>query len=39
MTAKFIAGVAVLTTNALCDNYYRDQGGAPVLWPWTCAAR
>jgi cation diffusion facilitator CzcD-associated flavoprotein CzcO len=40
VTAKFVAEVAdaaALTTYALCDNWYRDQGGAPILWPWTRA--
>jgi cation diffusion facilitator CzcD-associated flavoprotein CzcO len=40
VTAKFVAEVAdaaALTTYASCDNWYRDRGGAPVLWPWTRA--
>jgi cation diffusion facilitator CzcD-associated flavoprotein CzcO len=40
VTAKFCAEVAAaaeLTTYALCDNWYRDRGGVPVLWPWTKA--
>jgi cation diffusion facilitator CzcD-associated flavoprotein CzcO len=40
VTAKFVSEVADaanLTTYALCDNWYRDRGGAPVLWPWTKA--
>jgi hypothetical protein len=40
VTAKFVAELAdaaALTTYASCDNWYRDRGGAPVLWPWTRA--
>lgn len=40
VTEKFcreVAEAAELTTYALCDNWYRDRGGTPVLWPWTKA--
>ena len=40
VVAKFcreVAAAAELTTYALCDNWYRDRGGVPVLWPWTKA--
>jgi cation diffusion facilitator CzcD-associated flavoprotein CzcO len=29
-----LGDAAEKTTYALCDNWYRDRGGVPVLWPW-----
>lgn len=29
-----LGDAAERTTYALCDNWYRDRGGVPVLWPW-----
>lgn len=32
-----VADAAAQTTYVQCDNWYRDRGGVPVLWPWTRA--
>ncbi len=29
-----LGAAAESTTYNLCDNWYRDRGGVPVLWPW-----
>lgn len=37
-TRKFCDGVRAAlpdTTYSLCDNWYTDQGGTPIIWPFT----
>jgi cation diffusion facilitator CzcD-associated flavoprotein CzcO len=29
-----VSEAAEQTTFALCDNWYRDRGSVPILWPW-----